>query len=331
MLHVIDSLPPGLLELPAPVLYRALPGPTLMHLRGNRPEPMFVSVLLHGNEHTGWESIRRLIAKYQSRGLPRSLSVFIGNIEAARYNQRFLDHQPDYNRIWNGGEGPEQRMMSQVAEEMKRRNVFLSIDIHNNTGKNPHYACVNNTYARYLQLATLFSRTVVYFIRPKGVQSMTFAELCPAVTVECGTSGEISGVEHALGFADTCLHLDQLPDHAVNSHEFDLYHTVAIVKMCADISFGFDEDDYDLALDHRIEDCNFTVLPEGYHFGRVNNGLAQTLDIRDEQGNEVTEQYFHVEDGILKTRREIIPAMITVNADVIRKDCFFYIMEPYPL
>lgn len=331
MLNIIETIPDGLLDLKATELHTMLPGPTLLHLPGRRTRPMFVSVLLHGNEHTGWEAIRRLLAEYSGAELPRALSVFIGNIEAARYSQRFLDHQPDYNRIWGGGDTREQQMMQQVVEQMKAREVFLSIDIHNNTGKNPHYACINTTYPQFLHIATLFSRTVVYFIRPKGVQSMTFAELCPAVTVECGTSGETGSTGHALDFIQRCLQLETISDHAIGSRDFDLYHTVAVVKIPSGIRFGFDGGDHDLLLEHTVEDWNFHEVPEGTVLGRVREGIEQVLDIRDEQGSEATKQYFAIEDGRLVTRRNIVPAMITVNTDIIRKDCFCYLMERYPL
>ncbi|MDX1518749.1 MAG: M14 family metallopeptidase [Gammaproteobacteria bacterium] len=331
MLNIIDCIPEGLPGLAANELHRVLPGPTLLHLRGQRPEPVFVSVLLHGNEHTGWEVLRGLLSEYRDRELPRSLSVFIGNIEAARYNKRYLDQQPDYNRIWCDGETPEHKMMLRVVDEMKHRKAFLSIDIHNNTGRNPHYACVNNTYSRYLQIARLFSRTVVYFIRPKGVQSMAFAEFCPAVTVECGASGEPDGVKHAGEFVRTCLGLEKIPDHTLNNREIDLYHTVGIVKILPDIRFGFDHGDADLLLEKKIETSNFRELPGGTVFGQVRDGMDQVLEILDEQGNEVHEQYFSIENGCLRSRRSIVPAMITVNEEAIRKDCFFYIMEHYPL
>ena len=35
---------------------------------------------------------------------------------------------------------------------------------------------------------------------------MAFADLCPAVTLECGRPGEIGGEQHALDYLETCLH-----------------------------------------------------------------------------------------------------------------------------
>ncbi|NIQ15208.1 MAG: peptidase M14, partial [Candidatus Dadabacteria bacterium] len=99
---IIESIPEGLLSLPAPELHNCLNGPTLIHLSGKKEPAVFVSVLLHGNEHTGWEVIKNIL-NYSGNKLPRSMSIFIGNIKAARYNKRFLEGQPDFNRIWNGG------------------------------------------------------------------------------------------------------------------------------------------------------------------------------------------------------------------------------------
>jgi hypothetical protein len=77
-------------------------------------------------------------------------------------------------------------MLRHVVEIVRHETPFASIDIHNNTGNNPHYACVNSFDEAHLHLARLFGRTVVYFEQPVGVQSAALAKICPAVTVECG-------------------------------------------------------------------------------------------------------------------------------------------------
>ena len=107
MLEIFNHLPDGLLDQEASGLHQVLKGPTLIHIAGRKRRPLYVSVLLHGNETTGWETIRALLKRYPEGELPRSLSLFIGNVRAARENLRFLDDQPDYNRIWSGGDGPD--------------------------------------------------------------------------------------------------------------------------------------------------------------------------------------------------------------------------------
>ena len=80
MLTVLDHLPEQLLEKAAHELSDILSGPTLIHLNGARSRPLFVSVLLHGNETTGWEAIKQYLKSQQGKILPRSLSIFIGNV-----------------------------------------------------------------------------------------------------------------------------------------------------------------------------------------------------------------------------------------------------------
>ena len=94
MLSELNALPEGLLDLEASQLHSVLGGPTLIHLQGREKRPLFVSVLIHGNETVGWEAIRLLLPQYDVAGgdkmLPRSLSLFVGNTAAAEKAQRFL-------------------------------------------------------------------------------------------------------------------------------------------------------------------------------------------------------------------------------------------------
>jgi succinylglutamate desuccinylase len=330
MLTQYDALPPGLLELPAARLGEVLPGPALIHLPGRRTLPLFVSVLLHGNEDTGWLAAQSVLKKYATAELPRALSLFIGNVEAARSGLRRLDGQPDYNRVWPGSEEAhpaELAMMRQVVDVMRARGVFASIDIHNNTGLNPHYACVNRLDQAFLHLATLFSRIVVYFIRPRGVQSAAFAELCPAATVECGKPGTPGSVEHAAAFMEACLHLSEFPAHPVASHDVDLFHTVATVKVPEQASFGFAAPDADIDFVPELDHYNFRELTRGELLGRVRPGSPARLQALDENGEDIGDRLFDYRQGGITLRQPLMPAMLTRDERVIRQDCLCYLME----
>jgi succinylglutamate desuccinylase len=316
-------------------LFQVLGGPTLIHLAGRRAEPLFVSVLMHGNETVGWEAVRRLLARYEGgRQLPRAMSLFIGNVEAAARGLRRLPGQPDFNRVWPGteaGESPEQEMMAQVVEIMRARKPFASIDVHNNTGLNPHYACVNRLDTAFFHLALLFSRTVVYFLRPRGVQSMAFAELCPAVTLECGKVGQAHGVEHAEQYLDACLHLSEHPQHPVQPQDIDLFHTVARVTVSPQASIGFAPTPGDIVFEPDLDRLNFQELPAGTPLGRIDGPGLSLLDVRDEAGRDVRGDYLTLSEGQLCLRRSMMPSMLTRDIDVIRQDCLCYLMERYSL
>lgn len=330
MLNEIEELPAGLTDVKVEGLQDLLGGPTLMHLPGRQPEPLFVSVLAHGNESTGFYAVQSLLQKYRDGALPRALSVFIANVSAASRGLRRLDGQPDYNRIWPGTltpEVPEAVMMQQVVERMRARKAFASIDIHNNTGINPHYACINRLDNRFLQLASLFSRTVVYFIRPLGVQSMAMSSVCPAVTIECGKPSHEYGAEHAREYLDACLHHSAIPGHAVASHDIDLFHTVATVKVPDAMSFGFGDAVVDLRLVNDIDHLNFRELPAGTQLGWLHSNAGLSLDVRDDDDQPVFERYFSTRDGTLRTVRPFMPSMFTLDERVIRQDCLGYLME----
>lgn len=325
-LHQLHQLPPGLLAVPAPELNRHLPGPTLVHLPGRHPQPLFVSVLLHGNEDTGWDAVRAVLQRHQGRELPRALSLFIGNIDAAAAGVRTLPDQTDFNRVWPGTrlpEAPEAAIMREVVAIMRERRPFASIDIHNNTGLNPHYACLNRLDPRFFHLARLFSRVAVYFSEPVGVQSMAMAELCPAVTVECGKAGSGSGTGHAAEFVDACLHLDHFPEHGPAEGDLELLQTLAVVKVPAEVSFSFDGSDADIRFRPDIDTLNFSEAEPGTVIGR-GRGIRVEPGI---PGEPLPEGCIIEEEGDIRLGRRLTPAMLTRDPQAVRLDCLCYLMR----
>ncbi len=329
-INQVNHFPKELLSVKPELLHTLIPEPTLFHLTGKLNQPLFISVLLHGNEVTGFLALQKLLVKYQQQELPRSLSFFLGNTKAASLGLRHLDEQPDFNRIWPGSEleqTTESIITQEIVDIMTKKNVFASIDVHNNTGLNPHYACVNKLDNQFLQLARLFGRLVVYFTRPKGVQSGAFAKICPAVTLECGKPGQQHGVDHAFEYLNSCLHLSKLSIHSVLPQDIDVYHTVAQVKINKDIKLSFDDDQADLLLDKELERMNFTDAPAGTRLGTVINSTNMPLTAKDEEGFIVTEKFFSIIDNTLQLNKNTMPSMLTLDEHVIKQDCLCYLME----
>ncbi|MDQ2696551.1 MAG: M14 family metallopeptidase [Pseudomonadota bacterium] len=325
MLDIVDHMPPGLLEAAPDRLHDVLAGPTLIHLPGRREPPLFVSVLLHGDETTGFEAVQALLRRQEA--LPRALSLFIGNVAAARHRRRRLDGQPDYNRIWAAGDSPEHAMARRVLDEMRRRRPFASVDLHNNSGLNPYYTCISRLDPRFLHLAALFSRTTVYFSNPDNVLSCAFAALCPAVTAECGQAGAKHSLRQAVTFLDGCLHLAEFPDQPPPPQDLELLHTVAIVRVPAAVSFGFGDCGRDLCFSPHLDHLNFRELPAGTPLARVRDGLALPLEVVDQAGAAVAERFVALRDGEIRLLRPVIPAMFSTNERAIRLDCLGYLME----
>ncbi len=334
MLTVLDYLPEGLLEKKAHELDGFLSGPTLIHLSGIEAAPLFVSVLLHGNETTGWQAVTQYLTEYQqgNKPLPRAMSLFIGNVSAAGSHKRVLPGQLDYNRVWLAHPSPEGRMMSEVLQQMKEKQVFASIDFHNNTGKNPHYACINRKEHDFFQLAHLFSRTVVYFIKPDTVQSMAFSKLCPAVTVECGQPEQKHGVEHAKNYLQKAMALEQFSSQRLHAKDFDLYHTMVIVKVPEQFSISFvpasrAESQADIHFDPDVDRLNFTAMANDTRMAKIDPDKAIYLQAINEQGVDVAQRYFDYSNGEIRTRLPVMPSMLTTKEEIIRQDCLCYLME----
>jgi hypothetical protein len=161
--------------------------------------------------------------------------------------------------------------------------------------------------------------------------SMAMAPLCPSVTVECGQPGMPQGTRHMLDYLDACLHLSEFPQHPVTPHDLDLFHTVATVKIPPELAVGFGNEGVDISLLPDIDRFNFNELPAGTALGQVVTPGLQAFDVRDEQNRDVTARFFEINGRWIQTRTPVMPSMLTLDLDIIKQDCFCYLMERFPL
>lgn len=333
-LNFLERLPRAFFEIEHPrELVRLFDGPTLISLEGASPEgaatgPLMISTLLHGNETTGFFALRRLLKAYDGR-LPRPLLIFFGNVEAAAAGVRHLPGQPDFNRIWGGGETPEARMARQVLDYARRRRVVANVDIHNTTGRNPFYACVNRTSDDFLRLAAGFTDTVIYFTEPHEVNSNAFAKICPSVTLECGVSGRPEGIAHLYRYLEALL--EGAGQGRQPPGDCRIYHTVARLKLPYYCQFDFEftpDTDMDFSFIQSFDDFNFQRIPKGTVIARARRD-GPHLAVLDNQDRLVTEKYLGFHEGKVVAQQDLIPSMFTTEKDVAREDSLGYLMEPY--
>lgn len=333
-LYQLDALPEGFLDCPVNRLDTLLEGPTLIRLAGEQQPPLFVSVLLHGNEVSGFLALQILLKDFyqHSDRLPRALWIFIGNIEAARYGVRRLPGQPDYNRIWAGGEAPECEMARALLHELSRQPLFAALDVHNNSGRNPIYGCVNTLEPEYLGLARYFSDLLVYFTEPHQVLGLALSRICPAATLECGTSGQPEGVTRVVRLIDRLLTGEHLPQKRPEHEPLKVFHTVARVTVCEEdsLGFGYQPQRYALCFPEQLESLNFRLLAQGTLLAWRASG-ARGLTVTDNSGGDVTELFLQQSGERIELRRECMLSMLTEDITVIYQDCLCYIMAPYLL
>ncbi|MEQ8485754.1 MAG: M14 family metallopeptidase [Pseudomonadales bacterium] len=342
-LRSFHGVPDGLVELDARALATRLGGPSLIYVPGRRGPPLFVSVLLHGNETGGWEGVRRLLrdgglprrgglprgGTLPRRGtLPRSLLLFIGNVAAAAAGVRTLPDQQDYNRIWRGAIGTEAALAAEVMSAVAAHRPFAAVDLHNNTGRNPHYAVLTELTRENLGLARLFDDKAVYVQEPDSVLARAFAGRCPAVTLELGPIGDPRGDLLALDYLERCLALDEVP--TADAATLRLYRAEARVHVAPGVAFGFagGDESRPLVLTGGLEAVNFHELPPGTEFAAIRRPLGAVLEVRDALHRNVTDDYFVAVDGRVRLRRAVTPAMFTTDPAVVRQDCLCYFMAP---
>ena len=330
MLNEMSHIPDELLSAKAEDLLDILKTPTLFHIDGINPQPLFICTLLHGNETTGFYAVQRLLKRYKNKTLPRAISLFVGNIMAAREGQRRLDNQDDFNRIWpssHHSDSEEKDMMQIVTSIMEKKKPFASIDIHNNTGKNPHYGCINILNPHGLVLASKFSDIAVYFTDPKGVQSSAFSDFCPSIVLECGQASDKSGEEHALAFLETILQLDELSSE--DSNNLTLYHTIARVTIPMTVTICSDTNNNagDIELNEQLEDKNFHLIEPGTEFATVDSDKEKLIVVNSESSEDITSEYIARDDNKLIFKKPVVLSMFTTNEKAIRQDCVCYFME----
>ncbi len=332
-LQEFDDIPTGLLSADAGDLVSLLGGPSLINIAGapGRP-PLFVSSMLHGDEITGLLAMQQLLSYFSGRELPRPIYWFIGNVAAAASGQRRLAEQTDYNRIWAADcDVPEAAIARAVLQRLEEVPPFAAVDIHNNSGRNPAFACVNRLTPEFVGLAGLFSDTIIHFTRPKGVCSLACAEIAPSVTLECGQPCEPEPLRRTVEYLKQLLVLDELPTAKQLNSRPKVLETVATIRVKPGVSFDFaGEGGSELSFRADLESLNFTESAAGTKWAD-SSSLEPAVQVEGIDGRDVTAHYFEQRGRQLVQNRDEIPAMLSSSPQAVRQDCLGYFMEALSL
>ena len=325
----LHGLPAGFFDITTANIRSLFPNPTLVQLDGADSNPLFISILLHGNEFSSLAVMQRVLAKYAD-GLPRSILMFVGNVRAAEANLRHLPDQVDYNRCWPGTQmeaNPTTQMARRVIEIAQGQPLFAALDIHNNTGRNPHYACITDANARNQNLAAMFNRIAMVY-HYKGVCTMAFDGFCPAATLECGIPGDPTGIDHACALVEDLLTLEALPEEEPSRAQLHLVESHLHVHIPDHVSYEFDVDaDADLNFAADIEARNFTLMDPRQVFAHTR--VARPITVLDTNQHDVTDEVLRVEGGNIYFNQTLMPAMITRDKLVIQQDCLCHLLQDY--
>ena len=310
------------LECSATQLAEVLSGPTLFDLGKPNLDPLFVSVLLHGNETSGWEAVRTLFSTHPELCQTSSMLVFVGNVLAAQKGVRKLDDQPDYNRVWNGGSALENRLTENVVSFVRSKNPWCAIDIHNNSGPNPHYSVITDLNSSTLSLASSFSTLAILAEQPPGTLTRAFSNFCTSIAIETGIPTDPDSVVRASALIEQLLRTGRLTDRSPEFLQiFDNHIRVTVEpgRVSQDHTFP--------VLNPELDAFNFKNLPAG---SLICNLKDHSVGIRanDAEQQDVTEDYFIIERSEVRLRKDVIMSMYTRDPLIATQDCICYFLKP---
>lgn len=305
-LKVKRGFPAAIAALPAQALADALGGPTLFDMRKAGEPPLFLSVLQHGNEISGWDAARRLHRELNAA----SALLFVGNVAAAKLDRRCARDGIDFNRVWEGGDSPAAAVAEELAALVQESAPWLAVDVHNNTGRNPPYSVVFETDRQTLAAARAFSPQALLATQPNGVQTRRLARFCTAVTVEVGTPDDPRSRCRASGYVSRLLAERHIP--AGDPATLCLFETAARVTVTGDA-----------AVVPETQDFNFRTAPSGLALAKGGALQAWAAD-----GRRVDDDYLVVEDGATRLRRPTTLGMYTADLEAARMDCLCYLLAP---
>lgn len=302
---------------------------------GDQP-PRAVAVLLHGDESTGFRAAMRVLRR--RRSYPFDLYLVVGNIAAALaddgFAHRYLDDQEDFNRIW-GIQAPTTRMRRAadgMLTELRAAGLESLVDIHNNSGDNPFYAIVTDQRPAMLNLATLFTTTLLSWDLGAHTLMEALDDECAAIAVECGVAGAPESMAFAVDGLRRYLGAGPLETERI-VRDFDLLGGLRKVLVRPEVSFRFGgevADGVDFVIDEDAEVHNFAEVPAGHVLGHVHPGAALPLIAIDAEGHDVSDEHFTVVDDAVITTSPATPVMMTRTVEAARKDCLFYLATDLP-
>lgn len=331
MLKFLNNLPSKFFEIDQENVLEVFDSPTIIRLKGKiDTRPVFVSTLLHGNETSSFVILQEYLKKYENTELPRSIIIFVGNPQAYHKNVRHLKDQLDYNRIWQQGHSYEHLVAKEVYEYLKAQNLYASLDFHNNTGKNPHYACINKRNIEFIRLAQNFSQKIVYFTEPESVLSLKMANLCPSLTLECGLSGSYQGIINGIQLLETTMDSKSAWEKKDIKIKY-VYQSFGTILVHPNVALNFDHDErFDgISLIKDFDEYNFSEISIGTSLGFIQD--KRTIKVVNNSGVNITDHFLNLENNEVKVANPFTASMFTKNTSVAKSDCLGYLMKKLPL
>jgi hypothetical protein len=311
-----------------------LGGPTLLRLAGrDHSRVRVVSTLLHGNEPSGLRAVLRFL---RSTNMPATdVLFFIGAVGTALvepgFAHRSLPGEIDANRCWlPPWKGPQGEVARVVLERVMAASPECLVDLHNNTGHNPAYGVAFRVGHAELSLVSLFADRIVHTPIELGTLVEATVPSFPSVTIECGRAGDAAADDAAWRGLRRYLDWDQIDFARPLVPLLLLEDPVRVcVRPGVELAFGDALDTQAaITISKNIDRHNFETLAAGSPIGWLGSGVEWPIEAIGHDGIECSKSLFEMADGVLQTRRDFIPIMMTTDRVIAKSDCLFYAVQP---
>ena len=317
-------------EIPRDFL-RWLKQPTVVRIPGHdRNRCRAVSVLLHGNEPSGLIALHNYL---RSGAVPAvdllcTISAIDAALEPPLFSKRMLPGRRDLNRCFAPPYSDEDGAIARdLLTHLRKAKCEAVVDLHNNSGHNPAYGVITKIDNTQLGLVALFAhRCVVTPLRLSTLIEALENEL-PAVTIECGRSGDTAADALATHGLARYAALDVLP---IRPRTMQLYENPVRVCLGPDATIAFSNTP--------VPDVSITLRPDvdAHNFERLSAGAAigwttdRQIPLRATcaGGKDVTTDILSIKDGVIRLRRAAVPIMMTTDPEVAAQDCLCYLVTP---
>ena len=128
------------------------------------------------------------------------------------------------------------------------------------------------------------------------------------------------------------MHMDHFPQKDVAEHDLQLVQNSATVKINQDVTFSFADttatlDELDLVVVNNFDLHNFTTLKKGEVFAHAK--IEKPFIVTSPSGEDITDMIIENHNGAISLKRELMPAMISMDKKIVLQDCLCYLLEDY--
>ncbi|WP_171022242.1 succinylglutamate desuccinylase/aspartoacylase domain-containing protein [Thalassotalea litorea] len=324
--------------------------------RERHTQPQLFTTLLHGNETSGIEALRRLIS---NPPVPLyDTYILVASVKAAAteplFFHRMLPGAADLNRCFTEKTlqnihqrvsqsktiGKSQPILSlpddysepqilayRIWRFINALNPRWLIDLHNTSGASPAFSVIRHVSDAHLLLCKQFSPyTVRSNINIGALFELAFS--FPCVTIECGGTGD----ELAAQTAYTGIHrlmLATLPELKEDSEPSIILNDPIRLEILPnkEVKLGYGprkNPDFDITLLADIDRFNFANWQAGKTLGWATPRGFSALSAKDEQGQERIHDLFQLQGEQLQCKTNLRLFMITNRVDIALSDCLLY-------